>query len=436
MKEKLKMLGNWLIAKIMVFANLKSVIALRDGFMLTMPVTLAGSIFMLISNFPIPNWQETVARFLGNNWNIGLSQVTGSTFDILAIVAVLGISYTYTKNEHQDAISSAIISLISFLIITSSTITTKSGEIITGVIPKGWVNGNGVIAAIIVGLITPKIFCYFIRKRITIKMPESVPTGVSNAFAALIPSVVIFFLSMLVYQVCMIIGKVSFTEVIFNVLQTPLQSLTGSLGGGIIIISLMSLLFWVGVHGPNVVNGIVSALLMANATSNQAVLDAGQKLVVGKNVSIITKQVTENFAKFGGTGITLGLLIAALLVAKSKQLRGISKMSIVPGIFNINEPVIFGLPIVFNPIMFIPFVLVPILALLITYFAIYSGFMQPFGNLFIPWATPPIISGFLLGGWQGSVVQLVIMLVSIVVYYPFVKVQDKVFLEQEKEQAS
>ncbi|NKC68240.1 PTS sugar transporter subunit IIC [Vagococcus fluvialis] len=431
MKEKFSKLGNILIEKVMKFANTKSIIALRDGFMLTMPITLAGSIFMLIGNFPVPNWQETVSKYLGENWNIGLSQVTGSTFDILAIVAVLGISYVYLKNEDLDAISGALISLIAFLIITSSTVSTESGEVIKGVIPKAWVNGNGVIAAIIVGLIAPKIFAFFIRKKIIFKMPDSVPTGVSNAFAALIPGVVIFFLAMIVYQTCMIFGGISFTEVIFKVLQTPLQSLTGSLPGGIIIITLMSLLFWVGVHGPNVVNGIVSALLMANATSNQTIIDSGQALIAGENASIITKQVTENFAKFGGTGITLGLIIAVLLAGKSKQFKTISKMSLVPGMFNINEPIIFGLPIVFNPIMFIPFILIPLFALLITYFSILLGFLQPFGNLFIPWATPPIISGFLLGGWQGAVVQLVILLMSIAMYYPFMKLQDNMFLKQE-----
>lgn len=421
-----------LMEKLIAFSNMKSVIALKDGFLLTMPITLAGSIFLLIANFPIPNWQEFVAGYLGANWNIGLKQVSSSTFDILAIIAVLGISYTYAKNEKVNAISCSLLSLVSFLIITNtSVVATESGEVVTGVIPKAWVNGNGVIAAIIIGLIMPKIFCYFIKKRIIIKMPEGVPEGVSNAFAALIPGIFIMFISATAYHITKVVTNLSVTEVIFKVFQIPLQALSSSLGGGIIIIALMSLLFWAGLHGPNIVNGVVSSLLLANAMSNQDIINAGQELIGNDNAKIVTKQVVENFCKFGGTGITLGLIIAVLLVAKSNQLRSISKMSLLAGLFNVNEPIIFGLPIVFNPLLLIPFIVVPVGAMIITYFSIYLGFMQPFGSLILPWTTPPFISGFLLGGIPGAIVQLVILAFSVAIYYPFVKAQDRLLVKEE-----
>lgn len=263
-------------------------------------------------------------------------------------------------------------------------------------------------------------------------MPDGVPEGVSNAFAALIPGFVIMLISMAAYQICKMVAGLSLTEIIFKVIQAPLQSLSDSLPGGIIIILLMSLLFWVGMHGPNIVNGIVSSLLLANAMSNQAILDAGQTLVANENAKIITKQFTENFAKFGGTGITLGLIIAAFIVARSQQMKSICRMSFVPGLFNVNEPVIFGLPIVLNPIMLVPFILVPVGAVIITYCAIRFGFMQPFGGLILPWTTPPIIGGFLLGGIRGAITQLVILVYSVIVYLPFVKMQDDLFLKEEK----
>lgn len=421
-----------IMEKLMAFANLKSVIALKDGFLLTMPVTLVGSIFLLIANFPVTNWNEIMSGMFGENWAIGLKQVSGSTFDIIAIVAVIGIAYAYAKIEDCDPISNSILALVSFLIVTNSFTVSKGGETVTGVIPKAWINGNGIIAAIIVGLLVSKIFCFFIKRKITFKMPEGVPDGVANAFAALIPGFIIMLISMIVFQVCKSIADLSFTEIIFKGLQIPLQKLSDTLPGGIIIIGLMSVLFWAGIHGPNIVNGIVSPLLIANAMSNQAVIDSGQQLIAGENAKIITKQLIENFAKFGGTGITLGLLISALLVAKSAQLRSISKMSFVPGLFNVNEPVIFGLPIVFNPIMLAPFVIVPIGALIITYVSITIGFLQPFSGLILPWTTPPLISGFLLGGIPGAVVQLIIIVFSTAVYYPFVKSQDKILLENER----
>lgn len=418
--------------KLIAFSNLKTVVALKDGAMYIMPITLIGSIFLLIANFPITNWADIMAGIFGENWNIGLKQVSACTFDIMAIIAVLGISYTYAKNEGVDAISCSLLCLVSFLIITNSSVISKNGDIVTGVIPKAWVNGNGVISAIIVGLTMPRIFAFFIKRKIIFKMPEGVPEGVSNAFAALIPGFVIMLISMIAYQVCKMTAGLSLTEIIFKVIQLPLQSISDTLLGGIIIILLMSLLFWVGMHGPNIVNGIVSSLLLANAMSNQAILDAGQTLVVNENAKIITKQLTENFAKFGGTGITLGLIIAAFIVARSPQMKSICRMSFLPGLFNVNEPVIFGLPIVLNPIMLVPFTLVPVGAVIITYCSIRFGFMLPFSGLVLPWTTPPIISGFLLGGLPGAITQLVILIYSIAVYLPFVKMQDNLFLKEEK----
>ncbi len=411
--------------KLVVFSNFKTVMALKDGAMYIMPITLVGSIFLLIANFPISNWAGIMTNIFGESWNIGLKQVSACTFDIMAIIAVLGISYTFAKNEGVDAISCS-------LIITNSSVVSQNGDVVNGVIPKAWVNGNGVISAIIIGITMPRIFTFFIKRKIVFKMPDGVPEGVSNAFAALIPGFVIMLISMAAYQICKMVAGLSLTEIIFKVIQAPLQSLSDTLPGGLIIILLMSLLFWVGMHGPNIVNGIVSSLLLANAMSNQAILDAGQALVVNENAKIITKQFTENFAKFGGTGITLGLIIAAFIVARSQQMKSICRMSFIPGLFNVNEPVIFGLPIVLNPIMLVPFILVPVGAVIITYCAIRFGFMQPFGGLILPWTTPPIIGGFLLGGIRGAITQLVILVYSVIVYLPFVKMQDDLFLKEEK----
>ena len=130
--------------------------------------------------------------------------------------------------------------------------------------------------------------------------------------------------------------------------------------------------------------------------------------------------------------MTFGFLLAAFLKAKSAQMKSISKMAFIPGLFNINEPIIFGLPIVFNPYFIVPFIFVPVLAIIITYFAIASGFLAPFGAVQVPWTTPPIIAGFLLGGWQGAVVQLITVVMSAAIYFPFVCIQDNVYVKEEK----
>lgn len=424
---------NKILDPFLKLVNTKTMMAIKDGFLLTMPITLVGSLFLLIANFPIPKWDSWMSSLFGADWSAPLNQVAGSTFDILAVVAVLGISYTYAKNEKVDPISTAILSLVSFLILTDSFAVTDSGETITGVIPKSWTGGNGIITAIIVAVIVAKVFAFFIKRDIRIKMPDTVPPGVANAFSAMIPGAVVMFGSMVVYTLTSKFAGVSLTELIFKLLQTPIQNVSDTLPGGLFITFLMSILFWAGIHGPNIVMGIMGPILTANALDNQAVLDSGQQLIVGENTKIMTVQLIDVFAKFGGQGITIGLLIAALLFAKSKRLKEISKISIVPSLFNINEPVIYGLPIVFNPIMLIPFILVPITAVLITYGAIVIGFIQPFTAVQVPWTTPPLISGFLLSGWQGLVIQLVIIFASAGIYYPFLLKQDKQFLLEEAE---
>lgn len=429
--EKIKGFFEKVLNGFMKVVNTKSMVAVKDGFLLIMPVTLVGSIFLLIANFPLPQWGTWMTNLFGANWQVPLDQVSGATFDILALVAVIGIAYVYAKNEGVDAISSSVLALVSFIILTDSFVTSEAGEVIGGVIPKGWTGGNGVITAILVGVFVAKIFTFFIKRNITIKMPDSVPPGVSRAFSALIPGFVIMAGSMIIFILTNRFADVSLTELIFKVLQIPLQNVSDTLAGGLFITFLMSILFWAGIHGPNIVMGIMGPILTANALANTDVLKAGQELVVGENAKVMTIQLIDIYVKFGGQGITLGLLLAALLVAKSSRIKEISKISLTSSLFNINEPIIYGLPIVFNPLMLIPFVAVPMVGVLITYFAVVSGFLAPFTAVNVPWTTPPLISGFILSGWQGMVIQLLILAASTAIYLPFLKKLDSQYVIDE-----
>lgn len=275
-----------------------------------------------------------------------------------------------------------------------------------------------------------------IKKNLRIKMPDAVPEGVSNAFSAMIPGFFIMCYSAIIYQVCQVFGGVSLTELIFKIIQTPMQGLTDNWAGAIIIVLLMSLLFWCGLHGPNIVSGIIYPVLTANSLVNQNLMDQGIKATQANGGHYLVPQLIDCFCKFGGVGLTLGFIVAALLVAKSAQVRELSKLSLAPGIFNVNEPMIFGLPIVYNPIMLIPFICAPLVAVILTYGAMVIGFLPAFGAMQVPWTTPPIISGFLLGGWQGVVIQVLIFAASIAIWFPFVKMQDKICLKQEQDAAA
>lgn len=417
------------------FAQIKSVVALRDGFIMTTPFTIGGSLFLLIANLPIPGYPEFMASIFGQDWTAPLNAVAGATFSVLALIVVMAITYKFVANESCDASMASLLALSAFLILMPPEIVTANGEVVGGIIPKNWAGSNGVITAILVAFFTSYVFCYCEKNHLTIRMPDSVPSGVARAFEALIPGIAIFTAASILYGICHYVGATTVPELIFLVIQTPLQGLSDTIGGGIIIVGLQSVLFWAGVHGPNVVGGVVSPLLLANSLDNQAILDAGGQLLGNPAAHIFTAQVNDVFVKSGGCGLTLGLIIAAFLVARSTQLKSLIRMALVPGIFNINEPIIFGLPIVFNPYLLIPFTLVPILAMIITYVSIAIGFMAPFSAVQVPWTTPPIIAGFLLNGWQGAVVQIVNLAMATLVYLPFIKSQDKSLLEEERQES-
>ncbi|KFI98086.1 PTS sugar transporter subunit IIC [Bifidobacterium stellenboschense] len=452
MKEKMQAIGDAMLNGFMKFASLKALVALKDGFILTMPATLIGSLFLLIANLPFTGYADFMAKTFGDNWNIALNQVSTATFNILAIIVAVGIGYAYARNEKCDGISSGLLSLVTFFIVSPSSMdisidpktidiatdATKNAKdvAVSGVFVQNWTGSNGIISAIIMGLIVGWIYTACIKHDVKIKMPDSVPQGVTNAFSALIPGLIVITGSSILYHVCKVFGGVSLTELIFKVLQIPLQSLTDTWAGAIIIALLISMLFWCGIHGANVVSGVVTPLLTANTLVNQSLLDKGIYPSKANGGHYLTPQVIDCFVKFSGVGLTVGLLIAALLFARSKQLREVSKLSIVPGIFGINEPVIFGLPIVFNPIMLIPFVVTPLCAMILMYGCLSVGFIQPFGAVQVPWTTPPIISGFILGGWKCALLQVIIAAMAVAIYYPFVKMQDKIYLEQEAEAES
>ncbi|CUH95952.1 putative membrane protein [Propionispora sp. 2/2-37] len=421
---------------IMKFANAKPIVAMKDGLMITMPLTLVGSIFLLLAFVPLAGWNEWMTGLFGKNWQDPLFQVTGATFDVIAMVGVFGVAYHYAKNENCEPVSSGVLALVSFLIVTASSVATKSGEIVGGVIPKSWTGGKGMIAAILIGITVAYIYSWFIKKKITIKLPEGVPEGVANAFSALIPGTVTITLSFLVYTLFKAMAGKTLIEVIYQVLQMPLQGLTSSLFGAIAIPFLISFFWWFGIHGPAVVmNGVMSPIVGANALANQDILNAGGQLIAGQNAYIVTQQFVDQFITFGGSGMTLGLVVAMIFLAKSQQMQQLGKLSIVPGVFNINEPILFGFPIVLNPLLLIPFILVPTLSGIITYFAIASGFMAPFGAMQVPWTTPPLISGFILGGWQAALLQALLICMAAVIYLPFLRIEDKRHVQEEKQAA-
>ena len=417
------------------FAEYKAVAALRDGFIMTTPFTICGSLFLLIANLPIPGYPELMASMFGPHWTDPLNAVAGGTFNILGFIAVLAITYKYVEAEGCDAIMASILALAMFVIIMPASVAVDGGALAENVMPKLWAGSNGVITAIMVAFFTSVVCCWCEKNHIGIKMPAAVPGGVARAFEALTPGVILFTTAAVVFGLCHFIGNTTLPELIFAVIQTPLQGLSDTIVGGTVFSMLMTVLFWAGIHGPNVVGGILNPLMIANSLDNQKIRDAGMSLLGNPDAHILTIQITDTLMKPGGCGATFGLLIASYLVARSQQMKTITRLGTVPGLFNINEPIIFGLPIVFNPYMIVPFCLAQLAVMLIAYGAIAVGFMAPFSAIQVPWTTPPIIAGFLMNGWQGAVVQIAGLAAATAIYFPFVKAQDNAFYKEEQSEA-
>ena len=409
------------------FASLRYMRALKSGFMVIMPLTIIASVFLLITDFPITGYPEFMAKIFGPEWDSFLSPAYRATFDMMGILLAGTIAYKLAESDEVDPLPVMIISIVAYVIVTPKFVTAESGEVINKVLPMAWLGTKGVITAIIMSITSTEIYRFIVKKNLVIKLPENVPPMVYKSFFSLVPGVIVVAFALLVNGIFLTMGK-SMHEFIYDILQVPLQGLTASPIAITIVAGLNGFLWWFGIH-PTVVNSIVNPLLNANSVENLELFKQGALTL--ENANIGTIQMIDQFATIGGAGMTIGLVLAMLVVAKSQRMKMLSKLSTVPAVFNINEPIVFGLPIIMNPLMLIPLTLAPIVSVLIAYGAIVIGFMNPFNGVVEPWPTPPIFSGFLVSGWQGAVVQVVAIIAAFAIYYPFVLALDKQYRAEE-----
>lgn len=403
----------------------KYLIAVRDGFLLSMPLLIVGSFFLLIANFPIPGWSAFWARFFGEDWVSYFAKPTDATFSIMAILAVVGIGYSFAEQMNVDKLFGAASAMVSWFLIMPYEVLLEGGGSVKG-IPLDWVGSKGIFVGIICAFLSIHIYAWVNKKGWVIKMPEGVPPTVVKSFAALIPAGV----SMLVFFVINIIFAMtpfhSAFDFIFTILQVPLLKLGNTLPAMVIAYIFLHLFWFFGVNGGSVVAAVFNPILQTLSAENLAAYQAGAPIP-----NIICQQFQDLFATFGGCGSALSLMIAMLLFCRSKRIRELGKLSLVPGLFGINEPIVFGLPIVLNPMILIPFMLVPTINIVISYICMSIGLVPLCSGVAIPWTMPVVLSGFLSTGWQGAVLQLVLLVLGIFVYMPFIKMMDKQYLADE-----
>ncbi|OAT89187.1 PTS sugar transporter subunit IIC [Candidatus Arthromitus sp. SFB-turkey] len=410
----------------------KYLLSIRDGFLVSMPLLIAGSFFLLIANFPIPGWTEFWGRIFGENWTTFMVKPTEATFNIMAIIVVMAIGYSFAGHMKVNKIFGAAISVVSWFLLMPYEVLVKGSLLISGVdtnvsgIPLKWVGSSGLFVGMIVAFLAVHIYAFANSKGWIIKMPDGVPPTVIQSFAALIPAtlvITVFFVINIIFSFTPFENAFNF---VFEMLQIPLLNLGNTVWAMVTAYIFVHIFWFIGVNGGSVVGAVYNPILQTLAAQNLEAFRTGEPIP-----NIISQQFQDLFATFGGAGSTLSLLIAMLLFCRSKRIKNLGKLSLAPGIFGINEPIIFGLPIVLNPIMFVPFLLVPTFNIVVSYIVMKIGLVPYPSGVPITWTTPIIVSGFLSTGWTGAVLQVLLLIAGVFIYMPFIKIMDKQFIKEE-----
>ncbi|MCY7566623.1 PTS cellobiose transporter subunit IIC [Bacillus safensis] len=400
---------------------------LRDAFMLAFPLTIFGSIMVVLMNLPFLDkiMSKTVLEGVQSALNIAPS----ATISIMSVFVVFGIGYYLSKSYDVEAVFGGVIALASFLLLTPFLLEQEGGATIAGVIPVDRLGAKGMFLGMITGFLSAEIYRYFVQKKFVINMPQGVPPAVSKSFAALIPATLtlttFLFINIIITQGF----KTNMHDLIYHAIQAPLVDLGSGIIPTLIAVFFIQILWFFGLHGQIIINSVIDPIWNTLSIQN---LESYTK--TGEVPNIISKQFIEIYTVgMGGTGMTLAVVFTILIFLKSKQLKQVAKLGLGPGLFNVNEPIIFGLPIVMNPLILIPWILAPMVITCITYFAMASGIVPPPTGVNIPWTVPIFISGMMAtNSLAGGLLQLFNLMIVFVIWFPFLKFIDRMNVKNEK----
>ena len=399
--------------------------AIKEGFFGSTPILIAGSIFLLFTSLPFNGYTEFMTNIFGKKWMDFFYLPYQASFNLMSIYVVVGMARSLSKYYKVDEKLAIALSFVGIFVLTPLIFTADGAK----GLPLDNFAAKGLFVCMIATAISIEIYRFCAQKGITIKMPDSVPQNVSNAFAAVIPAFAIILLFDVLRTLFAMTDFGSAQQFIFTILQQPLQSLGGTLPATFIALLVESVIWCFGIHGSSIVSSVMNPIWYALSAENLAAVEAGIAMP-----NIVNYQFISFFVKLGGVGATLSLTLLCLFKSKSDQYKALGKLGIGASLFNINEPIIFGFPIVLNPMMMIPFVLSNVTVGVVTYAAIWSGLVPYINGVNLPYTIPVVISGFMLCGWRGALLQVVLLLITGLIYYPFFKAQDKQAYLEEQEQ--
>ena len=311
--------------------------------------------------------------------------------------------YNLAQGYGKDGVAAGAVSLGSFFALGGAT----------------GMSSTGLFIAIIVGIISTELFIRLIgNDKLVIKMPDGVPPAVARSFAALLPAMIVISLFGLVAAIFAAFGVTDIVGAFYSAVQEPFMGMASTYPSALLIAFITPFLWFFGLHGANMIDPFMQTINAPAIEANVTAIAAGKAAPY-----IVNKPFIDSFVNLGGTGATFGLIIAIYLVGrKNKAYNVVNNLSAAPGLFNINEPMLFGLPIVLNPIMFIPFILTPMVLVTIAYWSTKLGIVPP-ATFMPPWVTPPILGGFLATqSLSGAILAAVNLVVSVLIYLPFVRI--------------
>ena len=421
MKDKLQNVLLSISAKVESNKYLGSI---KEAFTMFVPFIIVGSFGSMLNILVagangLAKWVPWLSKL-----SPAFTTINFVTISCMSLPIAFLIGYKLAEKEQVPQLESGLIGLLSYLAVCPNTVSTVveglKDPVVSSGLGSGVIGAQGLFVSMIMSILAVKLFKVLTNiDAIKIKMPDSVPTGIARSFNILIP----IFIIITVFSVagCLFNAYTgNYINVwIYNIIQVPLQALANTTVG-IVILSLVNQIFWfLGIHGGMVIEGVRGPLSAAGIAENISAVQAG-----GVATNILTRGFWTSFVVVGGGGITLSLLIAIFIFSKREDHKSIAKFSLIPGICGINEPVVFGLPLVLNPIFAIPFIINSAIAALIAIGATNIGFITC-GILDCPPGLPVFITGFISYGFNGIIVQAIILAVTFVIWIPFVLLSNK-----------
>lgn len=400
-------------------AEQRHLLAIRDGVVSSLPFIIVGSFFLIFAFPPLPEKWALTQWATEHTAEILIPY--RMTMFIMSLYVAFGIGYSLANSYKVDPLSGGQIAVAALLL----TITPSVVEELGFVLPMSYLGGQGLFVTIIVSILSVEIFRVCKQRNITIKLPSQVPASVSRSFEALIPVAIVI----VIMTIITVVMGVNLHNLVTKI-TAPLVTAGDSLFGVLVPVFLITFFWSFGIHGVSVVGSVARPLWEIYLTGNAEAVASG----VEKLPHIAPEPLYQWFIWIGGSGSTIGLVIVMLIFAKSKYMKQLGKAVVAPSIFNINEPVMFGLPIVLNPILIIPFIITPLVLAIISYFATSIGLVSP-TYIKAPWTLPAPIGAYLAtgGDWRAIILVIVNIFISTFIYLPFFKVYDKKMLEMEKE---